>query len=81
MATRGLVSGRGPLTKSVGGMSEAKFSGTPACGSQRSGHQTATYTFRQDWFFFVGDNVTNSRDSRFFGFVPEDFVAGIVPGH
>ena len=38
------------------------------------------YTFRQDWYFFVGDNVTNSRDSRFFGFVPADFVIGIVPG-
>ena len=37
------------------------------------------YTFRQDWYFFVGDNVTNSRDSRFFGFVPADFVVGIVP--
>ncbi len=37
------------------------------------------YTFRQDWYFFVGDNVTNSRDSRFFGFVPADFVIGIVP--
>jgi signal peptidase I, bacterial type len=37
------------------------------------------YTVRQDWYFFVGDNVTNSRDSRFFGFVPADFVIGIVP--
>ena len=36
------------------------------------------YTFRQDWYFFVGDNVTNSRDSRFFGFVPADFIIGII---
>ena len=36
VATRGLVSGRGPLTKSVGGMSEAKFSGGTACGLQGS---------------------------------------------
>ena len=49
-------------------------------GVQRSDNQTATYTFRQDWYFFVGDNVTNSRDSRFFGFVPAGFVVGIVPG-
>ena len=49
-------------------------------GVQRSGNHTAIYTFRQDWYFFVGDNVTNSRDSRFFGFVPADFVVGIVPG-
>ncbi|MBR1578143.1 MAG: signal peptidase I [Bacteroidales bacterium] len=37
------------------------------------------YTFQQNWYFFVGDNVTNSRDSRFFGFVPADFVIGIIP--
>ncbi len=38
-----------------------------------------TYTFRQDWYFFVGDNYLNSVDSRHFGFVPADFVVGIVP--
>ncbi len=38
------------------------------------------YTFQQDWYFFVGDNLTNSWDSRYFGFVPEDFIIGIVPG-
>ncbi len=46
----------------------------------KPGMTEATYTFRQDWYFFVGDNVTNSHDSRFFGFVPADFVVGIVPG-
>ncbi|SKC64259.1 signal peptidase I [Bacteroidales bacterium WCE2004] len=39
----------------------------------------STYTFRQDWYFFVGDNFLNSWDSRHFGFVPADFVVGIVP--
>ena len=39
-----------------------------------------TYTFRQDWYFFVGDNLAYSHDSREFGFVPADFVVGIVPG-
>ena len=39
-----------------------------------------TYTFRQDWYFFVGDNQLDSRDSRYFGFVPAEFVIGIVPG-
>lgn len=38
-----------------------------------------TYSFRQDWYFFVGDNFLNSWDSRHFGFVPADFVVGIVP--
>lgn len=37
------------------------------------------YTFQQDWCFFVGDNYLNSVDSRHFGFVPADFVVGIVP--
>lgn len=37
------------------------------------------YTFQQDWYFFVGDNLMNSEDSRYFGFVPADFVVGIVP--
>lgn len=36
------------------------------------------YTFRKDWYFFVGDNVLNSRDCRYLGFVPEEFVVGIV---
>lgn len=40
----------------------------------------AVYTFRQDWYFFVGDNLVDSRDSRYFGFVPADFVVGVIPG-
>lgn len=35
------------------------------------------YTFRQDYCFFAGDNVPNSRDSRYDGFVPENFVIGV----
>ena len=36
------------------------------------------YTFRHDWFFALGDNSFNSRDSRFWGFIPDDFIIGIV---
>lgn len=43
------------------------------------GRTAGTYTFRENWYFFVGDNAANSRDSRYFGFVPEDFVIGVVP--
>lgn len=50
---------------------------TSKSGRQMTG---ATYTFRQDWYFFVGDNQADSKDSRYIGFVPEDFVVGIVPG-
>ena len=30
------------------------------------------------WYFLGGDNVLNSRDSRYFGLVPEDYIVGIV---
>jgi len=38
------------------------------------------YTFKNNWFFFAGDNVLNSRDSRYYGLVPEIFIVGKVLG-
>lgn len=35
------------------------------------------YIFRENYCFFVGDNLLDSHDSRYFGFVPEKFVIGI----
>lgn len=34
------------------------------------------YTVQRDYFFALGDNSYNSRDSRFFGFVPYDNLIG-----
>lgn len=42
------------------------------------GQAIEEYTFKKNWCFFVGDNVVDSRDSRYLGFVPEEFVVGIV---
>lgn len=36
------------------------------------------YTFCTDYYFFCGDNVSDSKDSRYWGFVPEEFIIGVV---
>ena len=38
--------------------------------------EVTQYTFKQDYYFMMGDNRHNSEDSRFWGFVPEDHVVG-----
>ena len=40
------------------------------------GKQVSQYTFKQDYYFMMGDNRHNSLDSRYWGFVPEDHVVG-----
>ena len=40
------------------------------------GETVTQYTFKQDYFFMMGDNRHNSEDSRFWGFVPEDHIVG-----
>ena len=38
------------------------------------------YTFQKDYYFAVGDNAMSSFDSRYWGFIPEDYIIGIVGG-
>ncbi len=40
------------------------------------GAQIKKYTFKQNYYFMMGDNRDNSEDSRFWGFVPMDHIVG-----
>lgn len=44
------------------------------------GQPADSITFRSNWYFALGDNATDSQDSRYWGFIPEDFIIGVVPG-
>ena len=43
-----------------------------------AGEPMETYTFTSDWYFLGGDNVLNSKDSRYIGLFPESYIIGIV---
>ena len=41
-----------------------------------NGEKTTSYTFKQDYYWLMGDNRHNSLDARYWGFVPFDHVLG-----
>ena len=41
-----------------------------------NGKLTTEYTFKQDYYWMMGDNRHNSEDARYWGYVPFDHVVG-----
>lgn len=41
-----------------------------------NGEAIDSYTFKQNYYYMVGDNRHNSEDSRYWGYVPENHIVG-----
>ena len=65
-----------PLYKKI--IKEYEKNEISVSGNQISinGSPATTYTFKQDYFWMMGDNRDHSEDSRAWGYVPENHIVG-----
>lgn len=40
--------------------------------------QVRQYQFQSNYYFVAGDKTENSRDSRYLGLIPEEFIVGVA---
>ena len=45
---------------------------------QLGGNEITNYTFQKNYYFMGGDKTENSRDSRYWGLLPEEYIVGKV---
>lgn len=43
-----------------------------------NGKESASYRFKRDYYFVINDNRASTDDSRYFGFLPSNYVVGVV---
>ncbi|MCF2492610.1 MULTISPECIES: signal peptidase I [Dyadobacter] len=63
----------GPVIKNYEGLEGVEFDEKSL---KVAGKAVTSYTFKQDYYFMMGDNRHNSADSRYWGFVPMDHIVG-----
>ena len=42
------------------------------------GNPISYHVFLNNYYYVVGDNVTDSYDSRYWGVLPENYIIGVV---